>query len=168
MTPTEMRAALAQKKPANVLDALRLCFDREPTEFQEEQATVYGGLHDQRTIDSIPDQVEAWRNGFQRMYPGIVLTDDQVFPRIQPFAFDAARMVNLSDRYIQSMIDGYARSWFLSLEWDTPDALFIKSLFLLTHKRLPVEGRGLAAYVAQIKAGRSLAVIAAEIEGNAK
>ncbi|GLQ26142.1 DUF4214 domain-containing protein [Sulfitobacter pacificus] len=97
MTPFEMRRALAISKPKDALAALALCFPGfEPTAQHIQNANNNGGMHDGQTINSIPDQVEAWFAASWAAFPQLIVSEAMVFEAVQVRAFDHGRLLGFA------------------------------------------------------------------------
>lgn len=95
MTPSEMQNLLQRNPGWSALEALEQCFGIAPLDEQIEQAKS-GGLWDQQTIKSIPEQVRVIRSLFATRYSGIVLSNEQIHCSILLIPYHAKRMIGRS------------------------------------------------------------------------
>jgi len=116
MNTDQMRDLIADNPQWTVLDALEACFGMEPTDLHEHQAIVYGGMNDRETIDSIPDQVDAWRDTFRQSYPTLTLSNAMIFEKVSAKAFNQRQMVDLSVAHVKKIAPVQITRWLDQLD----------------------------------------------------
>lgn len=100
------------------LDVIRNLFGDEPTALQINNATDprWSGDTDRRTIDSIPDQVDAWRNTFRQSYPTLTLSNAMIFEKVSAKAFNQRQMVDLSVAHVKKIAPVQITRWLDQLD----------------------------------------------------